>query len=106
MSSVAMPKLPKRTWLSGPVFVADSKRYFALRFRHQPWLYQLTDRVLDMAFPKESTFFVWSASDLVPVTKIKMGANSRALSCSPVRNPFAFDFIAQGQLKVVKLLSK
>jgi hypothetical protein len=104
---VAIPKLPKRTWLSGLVFVADSGRYFALGFRHQSWLYQATARALDMAFPNESTIcVVWRASDLVPVTKIKMGANPRVLSCSPVGNPFVFAFIANGQLKVVKLLSK
>jgi len=106
VSSVSIPALPEHTWLDGPVLVADQGRYFAVGFRHRPWLTHLMLDVMqmDMAFSDDVTILVvWRTSDLTPVAKIEVGAYPQALSCSP-GNPATFAFIDRSELKVVRLL--
>ncbi len=76
VSTPTIPKLPDRTWLTGPVATSADGRYFAVGFSHRGWLSHVMLDVMqmDMAFENdESLLLVWDASHPMPVAQINLG---------------------------------
>jgi len=76
--SPVIPKLAANTSLSGPVYVTQDGRYFAVRFAHRPWLSHLMLDVwtMDLTFQDdESVFVVWESSRPFPVAQVNLGGN-------------------------------
>jgi len=102
--SPATPRLPAHSWLDGPVIVADQGRYFAVGFRHRPWLSHLMLDVMemDMAFQDDETsLVVWRASDLVPVARIELGEVHGEISCS-TGTPATIAYLIWSELEVIR----
>lgn len=98
-----IPKLPDRTSLTGPVAVSVGGRYFAVGFRHQPWISHLLVDVMTMDITfwnDDSLFLVWQASRPEPVARIPIGTDLRALSFSP-DDPPTIAFVAGSTLRVI-----
>lgn len=84
-SSPTIPKLPDRTWLTGPVATSADGRYFAVGFSHRGWLSHVMLDVMqmDMAFENdESLLFFWEASHPMPVARINLGNKVYSYSLS------------------------
>ena len=80
-------------------------RYFAVGFRHQPWMSHLLLDVMtmDMTFwTDDSLFLVWEVSRPEPVARIPAGTDLRALSFSP-DDPPTFAFVTGSKLQVVRI---
>jgi len=103
-----IPKLTDRTSLTGPVAVSAGGRYFAVGFRHQPWISHLLVDVMTMDITfwnDDSLFLVWETSHPEPVARIPMGTDVRALSFSP-DDPLTLAFVTGSTLKVIQFLHK
>jgi hypothetical protein len=103
-----IPKLPDRANLTGPVAVSAGGRYFAVGFKHQPWISHLLLDVmtLDITFwDDESLFLVWEASSPEPVARVPLGTDIRALSFLP-DDPPTLALIAGSKLQVIRIQSK
>jgi hypothetical protein len=108
LSRPAIPKLPDRTSLTGPVAVSAGGRYFAVGFKHQPWISHLLVDVmtLDITFwDDDSLVLVWEASNPEPVARVFLGTDLHALSFSP-DDPPALAFITGSKLQVIRIQPK
>jgi hypothetical protein len=108
LSPPVIPNLPDRTSLTGPVTVSAGGRYFAVGFRHQPWMSHLLVDVMTMDITfwnDDSLFLVWEASSPEPVARIPMGTDVRALSFSP-DDPPSLAFITGSKLQVIRIQPK
>jgi len=108
LSPPAIPKLPDRTTLTGPVAVSAGGRYFAVGFQHQPWMsHLLVDMMtMDITFwNDDALFLIWEASSPEPVARIPLGTDVRALSLAP-DDPPTLAFVNGSSLKVVHFQPK
>jgi hypothetical protein len=108
LSPPVIPKLPDRTSLTGPVAVSAGGRYFAVGFRHQPWMSHLLVDVMTMDITfwnDDSLFLVWEASRPEPVARIPLGTDVRALSFSP-DDPPTLAFVTGSTLKAIRIQPK
>jgi hypothetical protein len=108
LSPPVIPNLPDRTSLTGPVAVSAGGRYFAVGFKHQPWMSHLLVDVMTMDITfwnDDSLFLVWEASHPEPVARIPLGTDVRAVSFSP-DDPPTLAFVNGSTLKVVRIQPK
>jgi hypothetical protein len=108
LSRPVIPKLPDRTSLTGPVAVSAGGRYFAVGFRHQPWISHLLVDVMTMDitfWDDESLFLVWEASSPEPVARVPLGTDIRALSFAS-DDPPTLASISGSKLQVTRIQPK
>jgi hypothetical protein len=104
--SPSIPRLEPNTSLSGPVYVAQDGRSFAVGFTHRPWLSHLMLDVWkldDTVMPDEVELIVWASSEAIPVAKLNLGNDLSfdALSLC-FDDPASVALLGRGTLKVIR----
>jgi hypothetical protein len=104
--SPSLPRLEPNTSLSGPVYVAQDGRSFAVGFTHRPWLSRLMLDVWkldDTVMPDEVELIVWMSSEPIPVARLNLGNDLSfdALSLC-FDDPTSVALLGRGTLKVIR----
>jgi hypothetical protein len=102
-----IPRLPANTSLSGPVYVSQNGRYFAVGFTHRPWLSHLMLDVwqLDDTFQDdELELAIWASSSPTAVAQVNLGSDVDVLGFSPtLDDPPSLVFLDGATLKAIRI---